>query len=73
MRPRMSACGTKPTSRCAQLYPLSGGKADIAGIDYAHTAPKPRLQVTRNGRGKRELVLANNAFGFAAKHECRHR
>jgi hypothetical protein len=49
------------------------GKADIAGINYAHTAAKSRLQVTRNGRGKRELVLANYAFGFAAKHECPHR
>jgi hypothetical protein len=53
---------------CAEVR----GKADILVFNYAHTAAKSRLQVTRNGRDKRELVLANNALGFAAKHECRH-
>jgi hypothetical protein len=72
MRPRMSACGTKRPSRCAQQCPLSRGKVDMLVFNYAHAAAKSRLQVTRNGRGKRELGLANNALAFAAKHECRH-
>jgi hypothetical protein len=40
---------------------------------HTHTAAKSRLQVICGGRGKRELVPANNALGFAAEHERRHR